>query len=49
MSANPHANGGVLLRDLVLPDFRDYAVDVTQPGTTVSRGDARARRASCAT
>jgi xylulose-5-phosphate/fructose-6-phosphate phosphoketolase len=28
MSANPHTNGGVLLRDLVLPDFRDYAVDV---------------------
>ena len=26
MSANPHANGGVLLRDLRLPDFRDYAV-----------------------
>src|SRR5438067_2017362 len=34
MSANPHANGGVLLRDLVLPDFRDYAVDVPEPGTT---------------
>jgi xylulose-5-phosphate/fructose-6-phosphate phosphoketolase len=33
MSANPHANGGELLRDLVLPDFRDYAVDVTRPGT----------------
>jgi xylulose-5-phosphate/fructose-6-phosphate phosphoketolase len=26
MSANPHANGGLLLRDLVLPDFRDYAI-----------------------
>ena len=36
MSANPHANGGTLLRDLVLPDFRDYAVDVTKPGTTFS-------------
>ena len=34
MSANPHANGGELLRDLVLPDFRDYAVDVPSPGTT---------------
>jgi xylulose-5-phosphate/fructose-6-phosphate phosphoketolase len=34
MSANPHANGGLLLRDLVLPDFRDYAVDVPSPGTT---------------
>ena len=33
MSANPHANGGVLLRDLVLPDFRAYAVDVDKPGT----------------
>ena len=33
MSANPHANGGVLLRDLKMPDFRDYAVDVVQPGT----------------
>jgi xylulose-5-phosphate/fructose-6-phosphate phosphoketolase len=36
MSANPHANGGVLLRDLLLPDFRDYAVDVPAPGTTSS-------------
>jgi xylulose-5-phosphate/fructose-6-phosphate phosphoketolase len=33
MSANPHANGGTLLRDLILPDFRDYAVDVASPGT----------------
>jgi xylulose-5-phosphate/fructose-6-phosphate phosphoketolase len=33
MSASPHANGGELLRDLRLPDFRDYAVDVTSPGT----------------
>ncbi len=33
MSANPHANGGRLLRDLVLPDFRDYAIPVEQPGT----------------
>ncbi|MFN0060391.1 MAG: phosphoketolase [Planctomycetota bacterium] len=32
MSANPVANGGVLLRDLRLPDFRDYAVKVKQPG-----------------
>ncbi len=36
MSANPHANGGMLLRDLVLPDFRDYAVDVEKPGTSFS-------------
>jgi xylulose-5-phosphate/fructose-6-phosphate phosphoketolase len=35
MSANLHANGGALLRDLVLPDFRDYAVEVPQPGTTL--------------
>jgi xylulose-5-phosphate/fructose-6-phosphate phosphoketolase len=34
MSANPHANGGLLLRDLALPDFRDFAVDVEKPGTT---------------
>jgi xylulose-5-phosphate/fructose-6-phosphate phosphoketolase len=34
MSANPHANGGLLLRDLDLPDFRDYAVPVAQPATT---------------
>ena len=33
MGANPHANGGLLLRDLHLPDFRDYAVDVPKPGT----------------
>ncbi|WP_405218289.1 phosphoketolase [Agrococcus sp. Ld7] len=33
MSANPHANGGVLLRELRMPDFRDYAVPVTEPGT----------------
>jgi xylulose-5-phosphate/fructose-6-phosphate phosphoketolase len=33
MSANPHANGGLLLRDLRMPDFRDYAVDVDSPGT----------------
>ncbi len=32
MSANPHANGGLLLKDLRLPDFRRYAVAVTQPG-----------------
>src|SRR5450756_2498599 len=32
MGANPNANGGLLLKDLHMPDFRDYAVDVTQPG-----------------
>src|SRR6266566_4063158 len=36
MSANPHANGGVLLRDLIMPDFRDYAVQVPKPGTVLS-------------
>jgi len=34
MSANPHANGGLLLQDLVLPDFRPYGVEVAKPGTT---------------
>jgi xylulose-5-phosphate/fructose-6-phosphate phosphoketolase len=34
MSANPHANGGLLLRDLVMPDFRKYAVEVKKPGST---------------
>ena len=32
LGANPHANGGKLLRDLIMPDFRDYAVDVKEPG-----------------
>ena len=32
MSSNPHANGGLLLRNLVMPDFRDYAIKLTQPG-----------------
>jgi len=36
MSANPHTNGGELLRELVLPDFRDYAVAVERPGTASS-------------
>jgi len=40
MSANPHANGGALLRDLRLPDFRDYAVLVPEPGAV----DAEATR-----
>jgi xylulose-5-phosphate/fructose-6-phosphate phosphoketolase len=33
MGANPHANGGILLEDLALPDFQDYAVAVPTPGT----------------
>jgi xylulose-5-phosphate/fructose-6-phosphate phosphoketolase len=36
MSANPHANGGLLTRALELPDFREYAVPVESPGTTSS-------------
>ncbi|MGA2829577.1 MAG: phosphoketolase family protein, partial [Streptosporangiaceae bacterium] len=40
MSANPHANGGLLLRDLKMPDFRDYAVEVPSPGAK----DAEATR-----
>ncbi|MFB4311164.1 phosphoketolase [Actinomadura sp. GTD37] len=36
MSANPHANGGLLLKPLALPDFRDYAVPVGKPGTTLT-------------
>jgi xylulose-5-phosphate/fructose-6-phosphate phosphoketolase len=36
MSANPHANGGLLLRDLRLPDFRSYAVPVERPATTTA-------------
>ncbi len=33
MSANPVANGGLLRKDLIMPDFRDYAVEIPQPGT----------------
>ena len=40
MGANPHANGGLLLKDLELPDFRDYAVRVERPGG----GDAESTR-----
>jgi xylulose-5-phosphate/fructose-6-phosphate phosphoketolase len=36
MGANPHANGGLLLRALELPDFRNYAVPVPAPGTSTS-------------
>jgi xylulose-5-phosphate/fructose-6-phosphate phosphoketolase len=34
--ANPHANGGVLLRDLILPNYQDYAVDVPFPGSVLA-------------
>src|SRR5215475_13879430 len=36
MGANPHANGGLLVRDLVMPDFRDYRVDVPKPGSVTA-------------
>jgi xylulose-5-phosphate/fructose-6-phosphate phosphoketolase len=36
MGANPHANGGLLRKDLELPDFRGYAVEVAEPGRTVA-------------
>ena len=37
MGANPHANGGLLLHDLVMPDFRDHAVDVRAPGAVAAQ------------
>jgi xylulose-5-phosphate/fructose-6-phosphate phosphoketolase len=40
MGANPHANGGLLLRDLIMPDFCDYAIQVPRPGAV----DAEATR-----
>ena len=40
MSANPHANGGLLLRDLAMPPFREHAVEVAAPGAV----DAEATR-----
>jgi xylulose-5-phosphate/fructose-6-phosphate phosphoketolase len=36
MGANPHANGGLLLKDLKMPEFEDYAVDVQKPGTVMA-------------
>jgi xylulose-5-phosphate/fructose-6-phosphate phosphoketolase len=36
MGANPHANGGLLLKDLVMPDFCEYAAKVTKPGTELA-------------
>ena len=36
MGANPHANGGILLRALKMPEFREYAVEVPKPGTVVA-------------
>lgn len=37
MGANPHANGGILLKDLVMPDFRDYAVHIPSPGAVMGQ------------
>jgi xylulose-5-phosphate/fructose-6-phosphate phosphoketolase len=36
MGSNPHANGGLLLKDLKMPDFQDYAVEVSKPGKVVA-------------
>jgi xylulose-5-phosphate/fructose-6-phosphate phosphoketolase len=36
MGTNPHANGGLLLKNLKMPDFREYAVDVPRPGTVTA-------------
>ena len=36
MGANPHANGGLLLKELKMPAFQDFAVDVPQPGTVMA-------------
>ena len=41
MGSNPHANGGLLLRDLKLPDYRDYAVDVPAPGGVIGEATRR--------
>ena len=44
MSANPHANGGVLRKELKLPDFRDYAVKVEQAGKVLHENTKPLRR-----
>ena len=44
MSANPHANGGLLRKALRMPDFRDYAVAVEKPGAVDGREHPPARR-----
>ena len=40
MGANPHANGGMLLRDLALPDFRSYAIELPMPGAVQAESTA---------
>ena len=49
MGANPHANGGLLLRDLAMPDFRDYAVQGSEAGNRVRGSNASSWQNSCAT
>ena len=49
MSANPHANGGLLLRDLRLPDFTDYAVDGPRAGRGGCRKPPGCSATGCAT
>jgi len=36
MGSNPHANGGILLKPLKMPDFRDFAIDIPSPGETLA-------------
>ena len=48
MGSNPHANGGLLLRELELPDFRSHALEVTAPGSLKAESTA-VQAASCAT
>lgn len=40
MGANPHANGGLLLKDLILPNYLDYAIDVPEPGCVIAESTA---------
>ena len=49
MGATPYANGGLLKRDLVLPDWKSLALDVPRPGGATGRGDARYAETICAT
>ena len=44
MGANPHANGGILLKDLRMPDFREYALEVPRPGTVIAEATRVAGR-----
>ena len=49
MGANPHANGGMLLRDLRMPDFRDYARRRARAGSAAASATRTCSGASCAT